>query len=281
MTLRELKTIFHSQLSTKFPAEEIDSFFYWLLEDFLDLSRLQFALDPEKEILKVGEAKVNDALARLEKYEPIQYITGKTEFYGLPFKVSKAVLIPRPETEELVEMILSDSKTVETQKILDIGTGSGCIAIALAKNLPESKVSAIDISHDALEIAKQNAILNEVDVNFMNMDILNVDFLPQSYDIIVSNPPYVRNQEKEMMKENVLEYEPEAALFVSDTNPLVFYKKIAHLAKDKLSPNGKLFFEINEYLGDDLVSFLKEIGFKEIRLHKDFAQKDRMISCRR
>lgn len=281
MTLKQLKTTFYSKLSTQFPVEEIDSFFYWLLLDFLKISRLQFAMEPEKEISREGEAKMMDALKRLQKSEPVQYITGETEFFGLPFKVSKAVLIPRPETEELVELILEESANFENPEILDIGTGSGCIAISLAKNLSNAKVSAIDVSEAALEVARENIGLNAVNVRVFQADILQLDKLPQEYDIIVSNPPYVRNQEKKMMKANVLDYEPELALFVSDADPLIFYKKIASLAKAHLSEKGRLFFEINEYLGNDLVAFLEEAKFKNIRLHKDFAGKDRMISCSR
>lgn len=281
MTLSELKTAFHSALSTEFPSEEIDSFFFWLLEDFLGMKRLNFALNHQIEISREDEDKMKNALLRLQNFEPVQYITGATEFYGFPFKVSEAVLIPRPETEELVSLVLSESQSFEKPKILDIGTGSGCIAISLAKNLPDAEVTALDVSEDALKVTRENIGLNAVNVQVVQADILQTKTLPAQFDIIVSNPPYVRHLEKKMMKGNVLNYEPDLALFVTDEDPLIFYKKIAELAKDNLSEKGKLFFEINEYLGNELVAFLEASGFNNIRLHKDFAEKDRMISCSR
>ena len=214
----------------------------------------------------------------MRHFEPIQYILGETEFYGLPFKVTPATLIPRPETEELVDWIIANcNKNPKT--LLDIGTGSGCIAIALAKNLPAVKVSAMDISEEALKVASENAIYNKVTVNFSKKDILGTSTLPQKYDVIISNPPYVRNSEKEMMQKNVLDFEPASALFVEDDNPLLFYSKIAKLAKNYLNPNGFLFFEINEYLSKEVIQLLERESFSEIELKQDFFGKDRMIKC--
>jgi release factor glutamine methyltransferase len=233
-------------------------------------------------------------LSELKKEKPIQYILGETEFYGLPFLVNENTLIPRPETEELVEWIIKSTKyEIQSTKlrILDIGTGSGCIAISLAKNFPNAEVSAIDVSEKALATAKKNAEINKVEVDFINVDILKINDLvelptsnfqlPTQFDIIVSNPPYVRNLEKAEIKSNVLEYEPHLALFVEDTDALLFYRKIAQLAQQNLSENGKLFFEINQYLGKETVELLEDLGFKNIELKKDIYGNDRMIRSTR
>ena len=194
----------------------------------------------------------------------------------LSFKVTSDVLIPRPETEELVEWIISESKNRTSLKILDIGTGSGCIAISLAHHLPNAEVFAIDVSAKALQMAKQNALLNHVEVHFLEIDILKAENLPQQFDIIVSNPPYVRNLEKEEIKNNVLEHEPHLALFVDDFEALIFYKKIAELAIINLNNNGQLFFEINQYLGREMVQLLEDLQFSNIELRKDIYGNDRM-----
>jgi len=290
MKIIDLKNIFNRELKSIFPKNEIDSFFYLLSEAFLNLKRVDVALDPNREINFEVELKYNSALAKLKKEIPLQYIVGSTEFYGLPFKVNENVLIPRPETEELVNWIVKEVeiKKLKNEKllvpnptitILDIGTGSGCIAITLAKNLVNDKVWALDVSKKALEIAQNNAKLNHVNVQFLNKDILNLKKLPAKFDIIVSNPPYVRELEKEGIKKNVLENEPHLALFVKDNNPLLFYDKIADVAKKYLNPNGKLFFEINQYLGIKTLTLLKQKGFKNIELKKDIFGNDRMIKA--
>lgn len=229
------------------------------------------------------DEKFQKAILRLKIHEPIQYIIGETEFYGLPFKVNKHTLIPRPETEELVEWIYSEfsnqQSTINNQQFLDIGTGSGCIAISLAKYLPNSKVSALDISEEALKIARENAETNKVEVDFFQKDILAAETLPKKYDVIISNPPYVRELEKKQMQQNVLKHEPESALYVGNEDPLLFYRTISHLAKKHLNPEGKLFFEINEYLADELTALLEDEGFKNIQVKKDIFGKDRMIKC--
>ncbi|WP_347375113.1 peptide chain release factor N(5)-glutamine methyltransferase [Aequorivita sp. Q41] len=283
MTLKELKAHFTNSLSDLYPSEEIQSFFTILSENYLQLSRIEIALNPAKEISLETKTIFQKALLQLLNNEPIQYILGETEFYGLPFKVNKHTLIPRPETEELVEWILSEVKNIQGIEgefnILDIGTGSGCIAISLAKNLPTSIVSAIDFSKEALKVACQNANDNQVEVHFFQADILKTAQLPKQYDLIVSNPPYVREMEKKMMQQNVLKYEPDSALFVSDADPLLFYRVISQLAKKHLKPNGNLFFEINEYLSEELRVFLKEEGFQNIEVKKDIFRKNRMIKC--
>jgi len=284
MILKEFKLFFNEALSAIYPKTEIDSFFFILMEEKLKLQRIDTVLKPDFLITKKNLIDLKTIVKRLQKEEPIQYIIGNTEFYGLPFFVDKNTLIPRPETEELVAWVLNETKVLANNKtielsILDIGTGTGCIPISLAKNLTSLNISAIDISPEALLIAKQNAILNKVTIEFIELDILNTESLPQEYDVIISNPPYVRELEKEEIKNNVLKNEPHLALFVADENPLIFYNKIADLAKQQLSKNGMLFFEINQYLGKETVNMLVKKGFKNIQLKKDLFGKDRMIKC--
>ena len=280
LILKELRTSFKIALSGLYPSEEIQSFFNILSEKYLNLSRIEIALNPERVISEEVSEKYQKALLRLKNYEPVQYIIGETEFYGLPFKVNKHTLIPRPETEELVEWIIDTSEfRIQDSGLLDIGTGSGCIAISLAKNLPDSKISALDISDGALKIARKNAEMNKVEVDFFQTDILNTKTLPKKYDVIVSNPPYVRELEKKQMRQNVLNYEPDSALYVKNDDPLLFYRVISQLAKKHLQPNGKLFFEINEYLADELTELLKSEDFKNIEVKKDIFGKNRMIKC--
>ncbi len=281
MNLSEIKTIFQKELKSLFPKTEIDSFFYLLTEEFIGLKRIDIALNPNKKIDSEIEKSFNSALGELKKEIPIQYIIGETEFYGLPFYVDKNVLIPRPETEEIVAWIINEiqekRKDDKDLNILDIGTGSGCIAISLAKNILNSKVWALDISEKALKIAKKNAKLNGVTIQFLNNDILNLDELPIKFDIIVSNPPYVRELEKKQMQDNVLKHEPHLALFVKDENALIFYSKIADIANNYLNSKGKIFFEINQEFGKESINLLKEKGFKNIELRKDIFDVDRMI----
>tara|TARA_R110002020_G_scaffold454448_2_gene670051 strand:+ start:4880 stop:5731 length:852 start_codon:yes stop_codon:yes gene_type:complete len=278
MKITDLRSSFHSQLKEFYPAEEIDSFFYQLVEKYLNMRRIDVALDREK-MLAVEQAELfKSALLRLKKKEPLQYILGETEFYGYNFLVTPDVLIPRPETEELVSWIVDDcGKSNEPLKILDIGTGSGCIAISLAKQLTHAKVSALDISKDALAIAKKNALQNNAEINFIEADVLNVDDFQENYDIIVSNPPYVRELEKEQMHDNVLNNEPHGALFVTNEDPLIFYRQIAQLASRNLKPEGTVYFEINEYLGEETCILLKNSGFVDVLLRQDMFKKDRML----
>lgn len=283
MKISELKNNFQKALSELYPSEEIQSFFNILSEKYLKLSRVQIALNPDREISEEGIDKFKTALIRLKNNEPIQYILGDTEFFGLPFKVNQHTLIPRPETEELVEFILSDKELITRNSslitVLDIGTGSGCIAVSLAKNLTQVNVSALDISEETLKIAEENASLNKVEVDFFQVDILKAKSLPQLYDVVVSNPPYVRELEKKLMQQNVLKYEPNAALYVSDEDPLLFYRVISRLASTHLKPEGKLFFEINEYLAEEMVALLKSEGFQNIELKNDIFGKARMLKC--
>ena len=281
MRLKAILENFHSELDDNYGKEEVNSFFDLLMENFLGLKRIQLVLNPEYVITNEQKELFLDALVELKNNKPIQYIIGETEFYGLPFKVNENTLIPRPETEELVDWVITsfDKQKEETQfKILDIGTGSGCISISLAKNLPETNVFALDVSKEALQTAKQNAEMNGVEVVFIHDDILNTNFSPLAvFDVIVSNPPYVRNLEKVEIKSNVLDNEPHIALFVDNENPLQFYKAICEFAQNNLKDEGVLYFEINEYLGQEMIQLLKEFGFKSIELKKDLFGKDRMI----
>jgi release factor glutamine methyltransferase len=284
MTLRAFKKKFMEALSEIFPKTEIDSFFFILIEEKLNLQRIDTVLKPDFLIPEEQLADLKNILQRLQKEEPIQYILGNTEFYGLPFFVDENTLIPRSETEELVAWVIEEvaklqSNTVTKLSILDIGTGTGCIPISLAKNLPNAKITAVDISSKALEVAKKNAQLNKVTIDFIELDILTTKSLPQEFDVIVSNPPYVRALEKVEIKNNVLENEPHLALFVADENPLIFYNQIADLAKQQLSKNGLLFFEINQYLGKETIALLEEKGFKNIELRKDIFGNNRMVKC--
>ncbi len=278
MKIHSFKSQFTEQLKEEYPAQEIHSFFYLLMEFFLGKTRLDIALNPDIQLSNIELKKFENAICRLKSHEPIQYITGETSFFGLKFRVNKHVLIPRPETEELVQWILEELKNsdMEDLKILDIGTGSGCIAISLAKNLPKAKVSAIDISEKALETAKTNAHLNNTKINLIASDILKAESLPGKYDIIISNPPYVQEREKKEMQRNVLEHEPALALYVKDENPLLFYRKITTLARRGLNEKGKLYFEVNQYLGEETALLLTDAGFKA-ELRKDLFGNYRML----
>ncbi len=278
MKIKDLRTHFKNALSKAYDAEEVMSFFYLLTEKRLGLRRVDIALQLERELAEDVLAFFKEAESRLLNFEPVQYIIGDTEFFGLPFLVNENVLIPRPETEELVDWILKDHLGVADElKILDIGTGSGCIAITLAKNLPNAKVYAIDVSEKALALAKQNADKNQVKIEFIQLDVLKEEIDETNFDIVVSNPPYVRELEKTEMKTNVLENEPALALFVSNEDPLIFYRRISVLAKQLLTEHGRLYFEINQYLGTETKELIDKLQFNTVTLRKDIYQNDRMI----
>jgi release factor glutamine methyltransferase len=280
MKIKQYRTYFIQELSSFYDAYEAESFFYLILEDRHKLRQIDLALNHGLNFSEAHIATWSVFLDQLKKEVPVQYLLGKTNFYGLDFEVNENVLIPRPETEELVEWIINENANTDKSKklkILDIGTGSGCIAVSLAKNLPNAEVYAIDVSKKALETAKRNAVNNNVEVTFMFQDILELEALKYNFDIIVSNPPYVRNLEKTEIKKNVLEYEPHLALFVDDHDALVFYKKIASLAQKNLLENGQLFFEINQYLGQEMTDLLGNMNFRNIELRKDIYDNDRMI----
>ena len=279
MKLKDYRTQFLNTLTPLYDAMEAESFFSIALGELKGWKRSDVALNPDAVLSDEEITNWNDVLAELEKQRPIQYIFGKTHFYGLEFEVNENTLIPRPETEELVEWILKENQHRGKMKVLDIGTGSGCIAISLAKNLLMAEVSAIDVSEKALAVAEKNAEANDVTVHFLLKNILETEELPVTYDIIVSNPPYVRELEKAEIRPNVLEFEPHLALFVEDTDPLLFYRKIALLAKAGLAENGRLYFEINQYLGNETVEMLESYGYKNVTLKKDIYGNDRMVSA--
>lgn len=281
MRVKDIQIEFHSELDKIYGQEEVDTFFFMLTEKLFGINRLKLALDITLEIEHTQA--ILGALNHLKQEKPIQYILGETEFYGMPFMVNEDVLIPRPETEELVSWIKQHFVTKDLAiSILDVGTGSGCIAIALAKHLPNAKIYALDISAEALRVAKFNADKNKVNIEFIKDDILqpcDADLASASemFDIIVSNPPYVRMLEKSQMKLNVLHNEPHLALFVEDDNALIFYDAISAFSNQALKRNGQLFFEINEFLGEETVEVLKKHNFEDIELKKDIFGKDRMV----
>ena len=284
MLLKEIKNIFHLELDAIYGKDEVNSFFYLLIEHYFDLERFVLAIQPELLIDKRQETVIFQALSELKLEKPIQHIIGTSYFMDLEFKVNEHVLIPRPETEELILWILDDVKDVkQSLTILDMGTGSGCIPISLDKNLTNAKVFGLDISADALKVAVENNRLLSANVNFFKADILSLDKetvtkeLDQKFDIIISNPPYVRELEKEEMQNNVIAHEPGLALFVPDEDPLKFYSAVVNFAADHLNEDGCLYLEINQYLGKETMSLLEESNFKTIELRKDMFGNDRMI----
>lgn len=226
-------------------------------------------------------SSVNSIIQRLNTHEPIQYILGKAYFYGITLSVDRSTLIPRPETQELVDLIVDEAQDTPDLNALDIATGSGAIAIALSRALPFSKVEAIDISKDALNIAEKNAQDLHADIKFEHADVFKYNPQPDSFDIIVSNPPYIDESEKGEMDANVLEYEPHTALFVPDDNPLIFYKRIADISFTALHEGGRLYFEINPRHSLELSTMLLKIGFEDVKVIKDIHQRNRFISCRK
>lgn len=283
MILKTIKRSFLEALIDYYPEPEINSFFNLLSEHILGMKRIDIALNLYSVVSGKKHQRFNDALNGLQNYEPIQYIIGETEFFGIPYIVNQNVLIPRPETEELVSWIIEESNKNLPLKILDIGTGSGCIAISIAKHLPNAKLYALDVSDEVLKVAKENAIKNNVSIEFIETDILNIksqaEEINQKFDIIVSNPPYVRVLEKAQMQDNVLNNEPHLALFVNDDDPLQFYKAISHFAVKHLKSEGLLFFEINEYLGEETKKLLINSEFEKVELKKDIFNKDRMLKA--
>jgi release factor glutamine methyltransferase len=280
MTIIEASRYIRNKLKDLYPLQEIDAFTEIIFNHLLSYKRLDIHLKASTPILPKHEQQIYDIIHQLERYRPIQYIVGYTEFYGLRFMVNESVLIPRPETEELVEWILTDYKG-STPDIIDLGTGSGCIPVSLAKNLPGSTIFGADISMEALVVADENALLNGVAVNFISLDILSNQFpVFKPFDVIVSNPPYVTLQQKGRMEHNVLDFEPHLALFVPENDPLIFYKAIGTFANSFLSLKGRLYFEINEDLFQETSDAIKELGF-ETELRKDIHGRYRMLKASR
>ncbi len=277
--LIDLRKQYLEELSAFYDLTEAKSMLSILIQHFFSLSLASLLSKPDFRLSESEMLQLHFAVKELKKYRPVQYIVGDTEFFGLPIKVNESVLIPRPETEELLELILSNEKE-KGQKILDIGTGSGCIAIALSKNMSEAQLTGIDISTDALEIAAENCAINQTTIKFEQIDILDQNQwnLLEQFDLIVSNPPYVTHFEKNKMQENVLNYEPHLALFVPDNNALVFYEAILDFSMKHLNINGRFYFEINESKGDEIVKLAISKSFSKVKLHQDIHGKNRFIS---
>ncbi len=282
--VRDCRRYYAGELEKIYGSNEANALIMILLEHYFGIDRVKIALEPELRLSESELLTLHFAVKELLKNKPIQYIIGVTEFCGMQFQVDENVLIPRPETEELVNKLVSCSVSQLSSpscRILDIGTGSGCIAISLAKLIKNSEVTAIDISEKALEVARRNAEANGVNVNFVQADILNIKegLFDKKFDIIVSNPPYVCEGEKKEMRANVLEYEPASALFVSDDDPLLFYRKILDFAQKNLKDGGEVWFEINEKLGVKTKDLCIERNFKNVEIISDFKGKDRIVKA--
>ena len=272
--VRDIRPFFLEKLALVYGENEANNMVYWSIESVLGLSKSDCILQQDVTVSETQKQKLLDIVSRLVEEEPLQYILGTAEFMSLEFKVNKHTLIPRPETQELLQWVLQE----DFKSVLDIGTGSGCIAISLAKQ-SKACLSALDSSKEALEVAKYNAKYNEVAINFIHADILKKPALQQTFDLIVSNPPYVMESDKKLMHTNVLKYEPHTALFVPDKEALVFYNSITDFAQNHLNENGKLFFEIHEKKGDELLQMLQKKGFSKVELKKDMQGKDRMVKA--
>ncbi|MDR1201462.1 MAG: peptide chain release factor N(5)-glutamine methyltransferase [Tannerellaceae bacterium] len=271
-------------LKDLYPSGEIKSFTRLIMDYVCGLQPHQLLMCKSKELSDTKRKEIERIVERLQQWEPIQYILGETTFYGLRFRVNPSVLVPRPETEELVSHILKEY-TGKSLRVLDIGTGSGCIAVALSRHLPDAEVVAVDISGEALQMAEANNRANHTAVSFIQTDILSTEQAKEeiqgTFDIIVSNPPYVMEREKDRMEKNVLLYEPEQALYVPDNDPLLFYRRIARFGQDKLNKGGALYFEINAQCGNETVCLLQQEGYKKVELRKDIFGKDRIIKAER
>ena len=281
--MKEIRNYIEDSLKGLFSAEEIRSLTKMILERCCSIPQQRLLFDKDIQISDTQKQDIEAIVTRLKNQEPIQYILGTTCFYDLDFNVTPDVLIPRPETEELVERILSRHRQ-QGIRILDVGTGSGCIAVTLAAHLPEARVVAADVSPGALETAAGNAAKNKVTVHFVETDILArkaLEDIPGVFDVIVSNPPYVKLSEKESMEANVLNYEPHLALFVTDSDPLLFYRSIARFGNEKLRKGGSLYFEINAQYGNEVAGLLEEEGYTDIEIIKDIPGKDRIIQAKR
>ncbi|MBQ2906877.1 MAG: peptide chain release factor N(5)-glutamine methyltransferase [Bacteroidales bacterium] len=281
--VKDIRKYYCELLCSLYEKDEANAMILILFKYYFNIDRVRMVLEPDLRLSESEMLKIHFAVKDLLRNKPIQYVTGETEFCDLKFKVNENVLIPRPETAEMISKIVnSQHSTVNNHcSIIDIGTGSGCIAISLAKMISNSNVYALDISEEALKIAKENAFNNNVNVSFIHDDILNLkNNIETKFDIIVSNPPYVRELEKAEMHNNVLGWEPHKALFVSDNDPLIFYRSILEFAKTHLKDNGEVWFEINEYLGKEMSDLCHELGFSNVKIYKDFRDRDRVMNLR-
>lgn len=269
-------------LSGIYLADELEVITYQLMSEVTGLTRTAILINKNTKISETHAQLIKRFVNELKNFKPLQYVVGKTEFFGLPFKVNEYTLIPRPETEELVEWIIDDyNAKVFPVTILDIGTGSGCIPVSLRKHLALARVDGCDISPDALKVAAENAQINQLDVNFFEIDILSSPVMEQKWDVIVSNPPYIPMSDMSEMYANVLQYEPHVALFVADENPLIFYRAIAIFALKHLQHEGSLYFEIHYKYGAEVLEMLRNSGFVNVQLRKDLSGNDRMVKAQK
>lgn len=277
--IKSITSYFNNELTDLYEESELKTMFYILLEHYFNINKIDALLNEEHLFSESELLKVIHAVKDLKKHKPLAYIIGEWEFCGLTIKVDGSTLIPRPETEELVSLIAHENP--EAKNIIDIGTGSGCIALALKKAIPKSLVYAWDVSEKALEKVKENSILNNIKIEIDLVNILESTdkLLADKVDVIVSNPPYITENESVLMHKNVLEYEPHLALFVANNEPLLFYNAISDFSKNNLNKGGKLYFEINEQYGKDVKDLLVQKGFKNLAIVKDMNEKDRIVSC--
>ena len=278
-TIKDIRTLIAKELTPVYPAREISSLTNIIIKTCLTADRLHHLTEPDLEVSPVIIKKILSIIKELKAGKPVQYVLGETVFYNCRIKLNKKTFIPRQETEELVDLVIEENRGFKG-KILDIGTGSGCIAIAIAKNIPDSEVTAVDNSEEALEAGRLNARLNNVKLDFLNVDILNPqnDNLLPLCKIIISNPPYVLESEKEYMHRNVLDFEPSNALFVPDDDPLIYYRKILELLGTILEPSGKIYFEINELMGESMKKIMINASCSNPVITKDLNGKDRIIN---
>ncbi|MFN8286371.1 MAG: peptide chain release factor N(5)-glutamine methyltransferase [Chitinophagales bacterium] len=281
VTLGELQKTYRTELEPVYGQREANAITKLVLETVLDLSPAAMAFERFRILTEPQLQQLNGILSRLLTHEPVQHILGYTRFYGLDFKVNRHVLIPRPETEELVDWIIKDSDKDASLSLLDIGTGSGCIAISLAKNLPQAQVSAIDVSEDALLVAAENNRRNNTQVSFREGDIAEIELDAESYDVIVSNPPYIAREESPTLAANVLLFEPHLALFAPQEDALHFYRVIAEKAKTALKPGGSLYFELNADTAPEVEQMLLKTGWNNIEMRKDLSGKLRMLKAKK
>jgi release factor glutamine methyltransferase len=280
-TIKDIRFYLAKELNVLYDETEIRTLADILIKTVSGITKLHQLYD-DRYIIKANEAEeIIRCTEELKTGKPIQYIIGETSFYNCKIKVTSATLIPRPETEELVDLVLKENKAFKGN-IIDFGTGSGCIAIALAANLMSASVTGIDISEEALNVARENAVLNKVNVSFINGDVFKLDIkLAPRAGIIVSNPPYVRDSERILMAKNVLDFEPHQALFVTDSDPLIYYNAILKLAEDILMPGGRIYFEINEVMGSLLIQLLESFHYTDIKIIRDLNDKERILKGRK
>lgn len=281
--LQDFELLFQNELQSLYDNDEIKAIFLLVIADLFGLNRSTYQFKKTEGVQDDYATRLQEILIDLKKHRPIQYILNKADFYGEIFKVNESVLIPRQETEELVDLIIKTQKSLPDLNIIDIGTGSGCIPIILAKHLNNANVTTLDISKEAIRTAKENADNLKTPIHFINADVFEWEYIftDQQYDIVVSNPPYITPGEKEGMEQNVLAYEPELALFIEESAPLIFYDVISSFALKHLKPNGDLFFEINQYLGNETKELVRKKGFDQVRLIKDINGADRIIHAKK